>query len=171
MAVTIRAARPEDGADLLSIELQAGEQFRDVGLGFVADHDPGSVEELAVYADDGRSWVAMDDAGRAIGYAVVDVMDGQAHLEQVSVLPDHQGTGVGRALIDAVRDWAARSGGTSVTLTTFVDVPWNRPLYEHLGWRVLTDEEIGPELDALRAEEAEHGLDPATRVCMRLELG
>jgi hypothetical protein len=77
---------------------------------------------------------------------------------------------VGRALLGRVAAWAADAGRPAVRLTTFAEVPWNRPLYEHLGFRVLAEDEIGPELRALRATEAAHGLDPATRVCMRLDL-
>ena len=57
-----------------------------------------------------------------------------------------------------------------VTLTTFVDVPWNGPLYAHLGFTVMSEAEIGPELRSIQDGEAAHGLDPARRVCMRLDL-
>jgi predicted N-acetyltransferase YhbS len=87
------------------------------------------------------------------------------------VRPDGQGTGIGRALMDRARMWAVATDRPAITLTTFADVPWNRPFYEHLGFRVLAEHELGPELRALRAMEAAHGLDPATRVCMRLEIG
>jgi GNAT superfamily N-acetyltransferase len=169
--MTIRAARIEDGPLLQEIELLAGARFRDVGLGYVADHDPMSLEALAAYIDDGRAWVAVDGGGTPVGYIVVDVVDGAAHVEQVSVRPDHQGSGLGRALLVRVRAWATETGRGALTLTTFTDVPWNRPLYEHLGFRVLRDHEIGPELRSVRDTETAHGLDPATRVCMRLDLG
>ena len=110
--------------------------------------------------------VAVDD-DRPVGYVIVDDIDGNAHIEQVSVLPDRQGAGVGRALVDRVRAWAAENRRPAITLTTFSDVPWNRPLYEHLGFTVLADDEIGPELRALRSLESSHGLDPGIRVCMR----
>jgi len=55
-------------------------------------------------------------------------------------------------------------------LTTFTNVAWNRPWYEHLGFVVLGDDQIGPQLRAVREVETQHGLDPAERVCMRLEL-
>src|SRR5215831_16317078 len=100
MAVTIRAGRPEDGPTLVAIELLAGEQFRTIdvpSIAAVADHEPGSPDELAAYARSGRCWVAQTAAG-LVGYAVVDVVDGGAHLEQISVRPAHQGSGVGRAL-------------------------------------------------------------------------
>jgi hypothetical protein len=102
-----------------------------------------------------------------VGFVIVDMVDGAAHIEQVSVVPGHQGQGVGRALIDQVGRWAGENGLTALTLTTFNDVPWNRPLYEHLGFRVLAAEEIAPGLHAVMAAEAAHGLDPATRVAMR----
>jgi GNAT superfamily N-acetyltransferase len=174
MAITIRPARASDGVDLQVIERLAGEQFRTVGMDQIADDSPPSPDVLAAYAAGGRSWVAVDGSEAStdtpVGYAVVDVVDGCAHVEQVSVRPDRQGQGVGRALLDRVESWAASSGLDGVTLTTFADVPWNRPLYEHLGFRVLAEAEIGPELRALVAKETAHGLDPETRVCMRRDL-
>ncbi len=166
----VRASRSDDGPALRRIEQEAGERFREVGLGAVADDEPASVDELGAYALDGRSWVAVDHADRPVGYVLVELVDGDAHIEQVSVAPDHQGQGVGRALLDRVRAWAVEHDCGALTLTTFDQVPWNRPLYEHLGFTVLTDDELGPGLRAVRDAEAAHGLDPATRVAMRLPL-
>jgi GNAT superfamily N-acetyltransferase len=170
MPITIRPGLPSDAPALQIIELQAGERFREVGLADVADNAPATVDSLAHYAAAGRAWVAVDGAGEPVGYVVVDEVDGNAHGEQVSVRPDHQGAGIGRALLDRVRTWAVHHGRSAITLTTFAEVPWNGPLYRHLGFRVLTESEIGPELRAICAEEAAHGLDPAMRVCMRLEV-
>ena len=163
----VRPATPRDAPRLQEIELLAGEQFRQTAYAAVADHDPFSVDELAAYERAGRSWVAVDADDQPIGYVVVDVVDGDAHIEQVSVLPHSQGQGVGRALMDVVEGWARETGRPAITLTTFVDVAWNAPLYRHLGFDALAESEIGPELRSLVAEEAAHGLDPATRVCMR----
>jgi hypothetical protein len=58
----------------------------------------------------------------------------------------------------------------AITLTTFRDVPWNAPPYEHLAFRIMSDDEVGPELRAVCDAETAAGLDPATRVCMRLDL-
>jgi GNAT superfamily N-acetyltransferase len=133
----------------------------------IAAADPMAAGDLARYAEDGRSWVAVDPAGTVVGYVVVDVVDGNAHVEQLSVAPSHQGAGVGRALLDRVGAWAAAGGRPALTLTTFRDVPWNAPLYRHLGFRDLDEPEIGPELAAVREHEATLGLDPALRTCMR----
>jgi ribosomal protein S18 acetylase RimI-like enzyme len=170
MQIVIRPASSEDGPSIREIEWSAGERFRDVGLPEIAEDEPPSAEILARYAEDGRSWVAVDQADNPIGYVIVDVVDGNAHVEQVSVHPDRQGTRVGRALLEHVRAWAAAADLPAVTLTTFIDVPWNAPLYRHLGFRVLGENDIGLELWAIRDAEASHGLDPARRVCMRWEV-
>ena len=44
------------------------------------------------------------------------------------------------------------------------------PYYERLGFRRLADEELTPGLRAIRAAEAEHGLDRWPRLGMRREL-
>jgi GNAT superfamily N-acetyltransferase len=170
VTIAIRPAQPTDGAAVGEVERLAGGRFREVGLDSIADHEPSSTDALAAYAVAERAWVAVDSAGTLVGFVLVDVVDDCAHIEQVSVHPDHQGAGIGRALLDRVRTWASSTGRRAVTLITFGAVPWNRPLYEHVGFRVLADFEIGPELRAVRDAEAAHGLDPATRVCMLLEL-
>jgi GNAT superfamily N-acetyltransferase len=170
MPARIRAGRRQDGAALQEIERWAGERFRAVGLDRVADDEPLSLALLGRYADIGRCWVAVDSDDQPVGYAIVDVVDGAAHIEQISVQPDLQGSGIGRALIDRVRAWAAANGCSAITLSTFADVEWNGPLYAHLGFAAIPEGDIGPELRALRAAEARHGLDPARRVCMRIDL-
>ena len=169
MAVIIRPATAEDVSAMQEIERLAGRRFREVGLPDVADDEPESAESLAAFANAGRAWVAEDD-GRLCGYLLVDDIDGAAHIEQVSVRPDRQGQGIGRALIDRAEKWALANERTALTLTTFADVPWNRPLYEHLGFHVLSDDEIGPGLALVRDHETARGLDPARRVVMRRDL-
>lgn len=170
MPVLIRAAAKEDLPVLREIERASGQRYRDFGLDDVADDEPASIEVLAGYAEGARAWVAADSEGAPLGYLLVDEVDGAAHIEQVSVVPDHQGRGLGRALIDRAAEWAASHGMNALTLTTFGHIPWNRPLYEHLGFRVLADEELGGGLRAVRDAEAAHGLDPAMRVVMRRDL-
>lgn len=166
MAVQLRLARAGDAVALQKLERDAGQRFREVGLDFVADDEPPSVETLSNYAEAGRAWVAVDTAGVAVGYVVVDIVDGKAHIEQVSVATAHQGRGTGRMLVEQARRWAGENALPAVTLTTFSHVPWNEPLYEHLGFRVLASDEVGPELRSLMKQEEAHGLGPMTRVAM-----
>lgn len=112
----------------------------------------------------------MDASGCPVGYVLADRVDGSAHISQVSVTPVAQGVGIGRSLIGRVEQWALESDMRAVTLTTFADVPWNGPLYEHLGFQVIPADEVGPELRSIREAEAAHGLDIARRVCMRIDL-
>ena len=151
------------------IERAAGALFAEIGFAEVAADEPASVAELAAYAFDGRAWVVAEH-DVPVGYAVVDIVDGLAHLEQLSVLPEYGRKGLGSALLAHVCDWAAQRHLEAVTLTTFGAVPWNAPYYENNGFRVMDDAEIGPELRNLRVLEAEHGLDPTQRVCMRRDV-
>lgn len=166
MRVIVRPGRVTDAEHLRAIETAAGERFAEVGMPEIAADEPMSGDVLAGYSRAGRCWVAAGEGDRPLGYAVVDVIDGCAHVEQISVHPRHQGQGLGRALLDAVEAWAAGRGLKGLTLTTFREVPWNRPLYEHLGFRVLTEVELTPGLRTVHDEEARHGIDPALRVCM-----
>jgi GNAT superfamily N-acetyltransferase len=168
--LSIRAARPHDLALLVEIERAAGETFRSVGMDLVADDDPGLVEELTPYAAAGRAFVSVDADDRPTGYVLVDVVDAAAHVEQVSVHPDHARRGIGRALLDRASEWARAQGLDAVTLTTYVEVAWNGPYYERLGFRYLAPEEETPGLRALRRHERARGLDAWPRACMVLTL-
>ena len=166
----LRPLRTHDIARVQQIEREAGQAFREVGLPAIADDDPYDVDELEAYIASGRGWVIEDEPDHPLGYVVVDVLDGAAHVEQVSVDPTASGRRLGRALLDHVAQWARTEGLAGVTLTTFRDVPWNAPYYERLGYRVLAEHELGSELVGRRDHEAFEGLDPRLRVCMRRDL-
>jgi GNAT superfamily N-acetyltransferase len=165
--VTIRPARSDDLSVLVEIERAAGDLFRQLDADLFADHDPGSVEELLPYADDRRAFVSVDARDRPIGYLLVDLVDGAAHIEQVSVHPDHARKGLGRALIEHAADWASARALHSLTLTTYVDVPWNAPYYERLGFRSLPAGEETPGLRAIREHERRLGLEVWPRTSKR----
>ncbi len=109
-------------------------------------------------------------AGRpAVGFARVDEVDGQAHLEQLFVLPGHMRRGVGSSLLEASCAWAAGHGYRAMTLCTFADVEWNAPFYVKRGFEPMTT--LTPGLNELRDWERNLGLDMlGTRVVMRREL-
>jgi len=175
----IRPAGPADVAAMQRVSAAAGRRFGEIDdprVAACADDPPLADDALAAWIAAGRAWVAVGDAGdddgdgggrdRILGVVVVDVLDGNAHVEEVSVLPEVQGRGLGAALLDAVGAYAKGAGHPVVTLTTFADVPWNRPWYQRRGFGVMPPREIGPELAARVREEARHGLDPTIRVCM-----
>lgn len=165
-ATVIRPARREDLAALQDVERAAGALFRSAGMDVVADDDPLSIEQLALFQTAGRAWVVADEADRPVAYLVVGVVNGTAHIEQVSVAPAHGRRGLGRRLIETAAAWAVDQRLDELTLTTFADVPWNRPYYERLGFRVLTDDEMPEGLRRIRLQEKARGLDAWPRVCM-----
>jgi GNAT superfamily N-acetyltransferase len=152
-----------------AIEIAAGRLFAEIGMHDVAEDGAHESETLAGYIAASRAWVAEAD-GAVCAYALADVLDGAAHLEQVSVHPDQARRGIGSRLIDAVAGWARGQGFVDMTLLTFRDVAWNGPYYQRLGFVDLPDAALGPELAALREHEAELGLDVSIRGAMRLSL-
>jgi GNAT superfamily N-acetyltransferase len=163
----IRRSTLEDSLRIQEVDLSAGSRFAEIGLKRISEHPPIALESLLEFAHSCRSWVALDDAGTIVGYVVVELVDGHAHVEQLSVERAHHGEGFGKALLEEVESWAAGEGIDAMTLTTFSEVPFNRPLYEHLGWVVLPEAELTPGLQAIRDAERERGIEPPPRVCMR----
>lgn len=168
--MTLRPAREDDLPLLREIERAAGRSFAEIGMHLVADDEPPSVEELRRYADAGRAWVRTDGADRPVAYLLADVVDGCAHLEQVSVHPDAAGQGHGRELVDHLVAWAREQGLPAVTLTTYRDVPWNGPYYRRLGFDPIAPAELTPGLREVRREEAERGLDGWPREVLRRDV-
>jgi len=64
---------------------------------------------------------------------VLEVAD-VAHLEQLSIAPEHGRQGHGRALLRAAIGEARRRGYERMTLRTFADIPWNGPFYSSAGF-------------------------------------
>ncbi|GAB3985498.1 GNAT family N-acetyltransferase [Plantactinospora veratri] len=166
----IRPARRQDLPGLRDIERAAGRSFRDVGMPEVADDEPPSVEELARHQRAGLAWVAVDADDVPVGYLVAEPVDGNLHVEQVSVHPRAARRGVGRQLLEHLAAHARAGGVPALTLTTFTHVPWNAPYYSRCGFVVLDEPELTPGLVAIRAHEAAHGLNRWPRVCMRRDL-
>jgi GNAT superfamily N-acetyltransferase len=165
----LRAAVVADVDALPEVERAAGKMFRSLGMDLVADDDDPTPQMLLGFVEAGRAWV-VEDGGEIAGYLLADLVDGCAHLEQVSVHPRHAGRRLGGALVEHLAEWAAARHLPAVTLTTYRDVPWNGPYYLALGFRWLVGDELTPGLRAIRAEEAARGLDRWPRGCMRREL-
>ncbi|MCB5908172.1 GNAT family N-acetyltransferase [Streptomyces pinistramenti] len=161
----IRTATSAELPALRAVESAAGAPFRDLGMASVADDEPPSLAQFAASLAAGRLLVACED-GPPLAFLMWEPVDGATHIEQVSVAPRSARRGIGRALIDR----AERDGGAAaLTLTTFLEVPWNAPYYARIGFRLLDEAELTPGLRAIRAQEAALGLDRWPRGCMRRE--
>ena len=105
-----------------------------------------------------------------MGFALLDVVDGGPHLEEMAVIPEHGRRGLGERLIEVVCEHARPGRPRGLTLTTFRDLPWNGPFYRRMGFAPVPRTRSGPELAKLRLEEIERGLDVAPREILRRSL-
>lgn len=157
----IRTATPGDLAALPVLEA-AADRLLEAELG----HQALPAAELQAA---GAPLFILVAGNPPVGFARVDEVGGQAHLEQLSVHPDSAGRGIGRSLLAAAIDRARSAGSNAMTLCTFADIPFNAPFYASCGFEVLP--EPGPALAALRTHEAKLGLDDlGRRVVMQLRL-
>jgi GNAT superfamily N-acetyltransferase len=102
-----------------------------------------------------------------VGFAIATILGPLAYLEELDVLPAHGRKGLGRKLIEAVVHWAKQKNYPHITLSTFSDIAWNRPFYERLGFKIMTENELESELKHIRTLEMKLGLPVEQRVFMR----
>jgi predicted DCC family thiol-disulfide oxidoreductase YuxK/GNAT superfamily N-acetyltransferase len=168
--IHIRSAEAAELPELQRVEREAGIRFRGLGLiDHLLDHSL-SLPELSGHQRAGRVWVAADERNRPVGFAVASVVGGGAHLEELDVLPEAGRRGIGTLLVTTVCAWAEAQGFSTITLSTFRDVPWNAPFYERLGFRRLQPADLSSALRDVRAREQHLGIVLDQRVMMRREL-
>lgn len=170
MTLEIRLARADDLVFLAEIERAAAQRFR--GLGLLDDDlfdDTQPLPLLEAAQREARLWVAAEPGQAPVAFAHALLVDDAPYLEEIDVVPERAGQGVGTRLLDEVFRWARRHANATLTLSTFRDVAWNAPFYARRGFRPLVEHELGPGLLELRRSEASEGLRPETRVFMRRE--
>jgi len=171
---TIRAARAGDLKALPQIEREAASMFdalcSELGMPTSGSEEVNTIETFREALRQKRLWVAIDSDSREVGFALALEIDGNAHLEELDVLPTHGRRGVGSKLVETVCAWATEMGYPCVTLSTFREIPWNRPFYEKRGFCVVEPMEYSPGIrDIVRIEESA-GLNTSLRVVMRRTL-
>jgi len=167
----IRFATPADLPLLPAIEARAAQRFVPLGLSFAADLPLQSLESLRAAQAERRLLVATDAHDTAVGFAVLALLDAtDGHLLELDVDPDHNGRGLGRALIAAAGDWARSLGRARLTLTTFREVPFNAPFYARIGFVEIAPDALTDALRRLREDERTHGVERSPRLAMALAL-
>jgi GNAT superfamily N-acetyltransferase len=156
--VEIRTVRPDELALLPAIEAAADTMFEPLGIGPLPG--PGTVDDFAA------ALVVLVADDPPVGLCRIDaVPGGGAHLEQLSVHPDHAQQGIGRALLRAACAWAAEHGYAELTLATYREVPWNGPFYASEGFAEHGEVDQWLHAQGLPAEEEVMGRF-GTRVMM-----
>jgi len=170
MSCFIRLAVEDDLPRLPEIERSAAEAFRqtDIALSVVSAVTPAEAWRGPLLAQ--TLWVVDDGQGHPVAFLGAEAVGPDLHILELDVALERQGQGLGRRLLRHVLDWARDAGFQAATLTTFRDVAWNGPFYGSLGFEELDTSELPERLAAILAKEAEHGLDPARRCAMRLDL-
>jgi GNAT superfamily N-acetyltransferase len=168
--VVIRAARESELPLISALEKSGEKQFRAAGMDRVADAPAQEPDAYRPALAEGRLLVAVDGRDTPLGFIRLEMLDGDPHVEQVSVHPDHAGHGIGAALLAAAEQLACARGHRRITLTTFRDVPWNGPYYTRLGWSTMREADLPPELAAARRHERDLGFDEWPRQAMAKSL-
>ena len=109
----------------------------------VADDALPPLSEYERYTRTGDLWVVGDPP---VAFAIVEDLDANTHVDQLSLDPNWSRRGIGRSLLDHVTGLARAQGRPFVTLTTFVAVPWNTPYYRRLGFDEVPEDEMDPGL-------------------------
>ncbi len=160
--VSLRPFRPDDAPVLLTL-------FRDtIRRVNCRDYAPA---QIAAWASDdidpdqwasrfaGRFVVVAEDQGRPAGFAELEA---NGHLDRVYVSADHQGQGVGRALVAAVVAEARRLGLVRLFVEASITA---RPFFEAQGFAMLAPQVVvcrGVELVNYRMERLLAGPGRAT---------
>lgn len=117
-----------------------------------------------------RLWVAVAGEARVVGFAMADIVDGAAHLDEINVLPEFGRRGIGTSLVAAVHAWAVSEGFGVLTLVTFRHLPWNEKFYKKQGFMEVPGGELGAGIARLIEEEAQVGINVKDRVAMHISL-
>lgn len=163
----IRLAMSNELELLNRIEIAAAGQFRNFGFNFVADmvHIPLTV--LKERHSKNHLWVIAGPDQPPVGFCCISIVDGFIYLEEVSVHPEFSRQGLGTLLVESVIRRAKQNGYPAVTLSTFLDIPWNAPFYSRLGFQIMAVDKLGPGHLKVHAHENRLGLNKKKRVFMQ----
>lgn len=83
----------------------------------------------------GRNTVLVAERdGELVGLVVLGVDDEGFHIDNVAVHPSHQGSGVGKALLQQAETAARHAGFDTIYLYTHESMTENRALYTRIGY-------------------------------------
>jgi len=165
MNTQIRKATPEEFSILPHIETLAAQAFVELGLNDISEMPPlpgsfySGLPSTAII-------LLAEHKNDIVGFCVTIVLDGQAHLKELSVAYAFSGQGIGKKLLQHMCCEAKTQGHNAITLTTFADISFNAPFYKCLDFAEFTPNTQWPELQNLRAEEKRGALRHHKRIAM-----
>ena len=172
--VTIRPALPSEIDLLNAIDDDATTLFAEHGVSIELPEDHvfvrAEVARLLRSAEFGRAFLAVDKSGTGVGFAALDVVDGEPYLDQLAVRVAAMRRGIGGRLLERAANWAHAAGGSAIWLTTYDHLLFNRPYYERRGYVVMPEADCGPGILHHLDDQRRYLPAPAHRVAMRRPL-
>jgi GNAT superfamily N-acetyltransferase len=168
-AYVLRLAQQDELEHAVAIDEAALQVYASAGIVIsLPDEHPFVRAEYASWrhALDGQGLFFAMFGGVRAGFHALGRVDGQGHLEQLSVRPEYGRKGLGSALLEHACELARTRGERELWLTTYAHMPWNRPFYERHGFRVADAREWGEGVRAVIAAQREVLPEPEQRVAM-----
>lgn len=168
---TLRLARTDEIDELVDIDDDAGALYDEAGIAIeLAPDCPFLVSEQARWLRElerQQVFLAVDERERGLGFAALDVLDGEPYLEQLSVRRGAMRRGIGRQLLHRAIAWAAQQDGPFLWLTTYGHLTWNRPFYQREGFVVVPESDWGRDIAHHVADQRRWLPAPEQRIAMR----
>lgn len=164
-SLSIRRAEPEDAAAMLAVGAAADRLFAGHGFPQIAELPPTSLADFRDMLAGSEAWVALLD-GRPAGFALAGEAAGSYWLKELAVDPAQGRRGIGTALLATIVAHARAVGRSAIVLSTFREVPFNRPFYARHGFADMEPESAPVPLRAQFLREVPPGVDPAARILM-----
>jgi len=146
---TIRARRKDDAVEAARLWMRSAEEH--TAHDWVYETAPGAEKTmqrfLADVANSGYSFLFVAAAGdRTVGFISGELRQGSptfhprtwASVDDVFVEPEYRNRGMGRALLQSVRDWAQERGADGISLQVAAANARGRKFYEDLGFREIS---------------------------------
>jgi GNAT superfamily N-acetyltransferase len=171
-AFVIRKASPDEIDEIVSIDVDACSLYDQVGLAAdLGPEHPYSAVERACWtrcAREGNAFVAGPPGAPPVGILVMDRIDGAPYLEQLSIRRTAMRQGLGRRLLYRAIEWAGRE---PLWLTTYGQIPWNRPFYQRHGFVTIPESACPPGIVKVLDDQRGALPAPEDRIAMRRVAG
>jgi GNAT superfamily N-acetyltransferase len=146
---TIRPGRRDDAAEAARLWMRSAEEH--TAHDRVYETAPGAEKTMRRFLSDvansGYSFLFVAAAGdRTVGFISGELRQGSptflprtwASVDDVFVEPAYRSRGMGRALLQSVRDWAQERGADGISLQVAAANARGRKFYEDLGFREIS---------------------------------
>lgn len=142
---------------LQALELRAAALFPDEVLPKHLKNQPTSVSTFKTAIATEQCFILTTD-DTPLGFCIIGQLEDSLHLHEISIDPQYGRQGLGTQLLAFIIDLAGQRGHPSLTLTTFLDIPWNAPFYINNGFTIISKDGMSASLRDILENERRLGL-------------